>query len=67
MTIAEALDTSLKKAGWSLAQAAVAAEVGEATVRRWARGERGMPAAACEKLRKTLPGFADLLDQRAVA
>jgi len=67
MPIDEALRACMAREGWSFAKVAATAGVAEPTARRWARGERAMSGPGLMALRRELPGFADLLDGKAVA
>lgn len=67
MEICEALTIAAERAGWSPARIAVAVNKSEASARQWLKGAAEMGASDYQTLREDLPGFADLVDGKAVA
>ncbi len=67
MTIATALKTASRKAGWSPTKIAATVGKSEASARQWLKGATDMSATDYQRLREELPGFAELVDRKAVA
>ena len=67
MTIAHALKVAAKKAGWSATKIAATVGKSEASARQWLKGATDMSATDYQRLREELPGFAELIDHKAVA
>ena len=66
MDISSALKKAIADAGWTPTEAAAAAGLTEGAIRK-TLGGGGMRAESYQKLRKELPGFAELVDGQAVA
>lgn len=67
MPICEALRIAAEKEGWSPARIAVTVDKSEGSARQWLKGAAEMSASDYQTLRRELPGFADLVDGKAVA
>jgi len=67
MTIADALKTAARKAGWSSTKIAATVGKSEASARQWMKGTTDMSATDYQRLREELPGFAGLVDGKNVA
>lgn len=63
----EALRIAAERASWSPAQIAAVTGRSESAARRWLSGETQMKASEFQTLRRDLPGFAELVDGKAVA
>lgn len=55
----------MKRAGWTPTQVAAVAGVSESAIRKNLDGTNGMRAESFQRLRKDLPGFANLVDGKA--
>jgi predicted transcriptional regulator len=67
MEIDEALAIAAERAGWSPTKIAATVGKSEASARAWLKGAAEMGASDYQTLRQELPGFADLVDGKAVA
>jgi predicted transcriptional regulator len=66
MEIHAALEKAMTAAGWTVTEVAVAAGLTESAIRKTLNGG-GMRADSYQRLRKELPGFAELVDGKVVA
>lgn len=64
MDISKALNLAMTRAGWNPTQVAAVAGVTESAIRKTLDGG-GMRAESFQRLRKDLPGFANLVDGKA--
>jgi ribosome-binding protein aMBF1 (putative translation factor) len=67
MTIDEALREAAARTGWSPTKIAAEVDATEQSARAWLKGRKTPTGDTLMKLRRAIPGFADLLDGKAVA